>query len=109
MKPLHLIRGTLVSAAITVVPSCASPPEGWQPDLVPVAIQPVEAPPMVRGEPCPPVESAIKAEAGRVTPISEALRDDALTAALIGSEAAKNASLARLARAYEKCRQRAYR
>jgi hypothetical protein len=104
MKPFQWVRGAFVSAAITVVPSCANPPGGWQADLVPVAIWPAEAPPMVRRDPCPPVDPAIKAEAGRVTPIGAALRDDALTAALMGSEAAKNASLVRLARAYEKCR-----
>jgi hypothetical protein len=50
------------------------------------------------------LDPAIIAEARRVTPIASAAEFDALTAELIGSEAAKNSNLTRLVRAYEKCR-----
>jgi hypothetical protein len=104
MKSLHLVRGALASAAIMIVPGCSSPPTSWHADLVPVKTRRVEVPSMVRRSACPPVDSAIAAEAQRLTPIAGVMEPDALTAALMGSEAAKNASLARLARAYEKCR-----
>ena len=86
---------------------CADAPDNWRAGTVPLVTAPAEAA-SARRAPCPAVDPAITAEARRVTPIAGAPELDALTAALIGSEAAKNASLARLARAYEKCRRGAH-
>jgi hypothetical protein len=82
---------------------CAGAPGDWQADTVPLVTQPAEVA-STRRAPCPALDPAITAEARRVTPIASAADLDSLTAALIGSEAVKNASLTRLARAYEKCR-----
>jgi hypothetical protein len=104
MKSFHLVRGALASAAIMSVSGCTSPPTSWHAEIVSMETRPVEVPSMVRRNPCPPVDTSITAETQRLTPIAGVTGADALTAALMGSEAAKNASLARLARAYEKCR-----
>ena len=86
--------------------ACADAPDNGRAGTVPLVTAPAEAA-SARRTPCPAVDPAIAAEARRVTPIAGAAELDALTAALIGSEAAKNASLARLVRVYEKCRREA--
>jgi type IV pilus biogenesis protein CpaD/CtpE len=95
----------LASAGIAAVgcllAGCASQPADWRTQTI--AVAPATAAPPLRRAPCPAIDPAITAEAQRLTPIAGVIEPDALTAALMGSEAAKNASLARLARAYEKC------
>ena len=107
MTWLHRTCGDRAGAVLAVMAAalggCAGAPDNWRADTVPLVTAPAEVASAKRA-PCPAVDPAITAEARRVTPIAGAQEIDALTAALIGSEAAKNASLARLARAYEKCR-----
>jgi type IV pilus biogenesis protein CpaD/CtpE len=91
-----------IAAIGCLLAGCASPPADWRAQTIPVAT--ATAAPPVRRAPCPAIDPAIIAEAQRLTPIAGIIEPDALTAALMGSEAVKNASLARLARAYEKCR-----
>jgi hypothetical protein len=96
----------LARAGIAVIgcllAGCASPPADWRAKSI--AVAPATAAQPVSRAPCPAIDPAITAEARRLTPIAGVTEPDALTAALMGSEAVKNASLARLARAYEKCR-----
>lgn len=100
------MRRPLAVALCLLMMSCANAGGEWPAETVPViAVHP--APPVAMPRPCQAIDPAILTETKRVTPIAEARDADALTAALIGSEAAKNASLARLARAYENCRRRA--
>jgi hypothetical protein len=99
----HGSCGAVLAVMAAALAGCGGAPTAWRADTVPLVTAPVEAA-SARGAPCPAVDPAITAEARRVTPIASAAELDALTAALIGSEAAKNASLARLVRAYEKCR-----
>jgi hypothetical protein len=57
---------------------------------------------------CPPIDAAVTWEASRMTPL-EPMREgsiDALTAALMRSEAEKNARLHQAVKAYERCRRR---
>jgi type IV pilus biogenesis protein CpaD/CtpE len=97
------LAGAVLAAVTATLSGCASPPELWPAGTVPVVIA-EPAPSIARRAPCPAIDPAIISETRRVTPIGALREGEALTAALIGSEAAKNASLARLARAYEKCR-----
>ena len=107
MTVTHWMRRSLAGVALALIAAalagCAGAPAEWRADTVPLATAPGVAA-STRRTPCPAVDPAITAEARRVTPIASASELDALTAALIGSEAIKNASLARLMRAYETCR-----
>jgi hypothetical protein len=92
-----------VTAALLA--GCSAERPEWRAEPVPAIVVPAAAisaakPP----RPCPPLDPVIGAEAKRLTPIGQAKDVDALTAALMGSEAAKNARLAMLTRAYERCR-----
>jgi hypothetical protein len=100
--------GAALAAMAAALAGCGRAPAAWRADTVPLATAPAAAA-NTRRTPCPAVDPAITAEARRVTPIAEASEFDALAAALIGSEAVKNASLARLLRAYETCRRGAAR
>lgn len=92
-----------LAAAVCALAGCATIPPPWPADTVPVATAPAVGAPVPRN-PCPAIDPAIAREAARMTPIASLREGEALTAALIGSEAAKNYSLARLLHAYEKCR-----
>lgn len=96
-------RCALMAGLVCALAGCSSPPSPWISNTIPVITAPAATAPAGR-ERCSALDPDITAEARRVTPIAGVTGVDALTAALIGSEAAKNASLARLARAYEKCR-----
>jgi hypothetical protein len=97
--------GVILAGLVCALAGCATPSPRWTADTVPVAAAPVAAPAAPR-PPCPAIDPAIISETQRVTPIGRLQDADSLTAALMGSEAAKNASLARLARSYENCRRR---
>jgi hypothetical protein len=95
--------GAVLAVMAAALAGCAGAPGNWRADTVPLATAPLEAA-SARRAPCPALDPAITAESRRVTPIASAAELNALTASLIGPEAAKNASLTRVVRAYEKCR-----
>jgi hypothetical protein len=101
----RVCAGAILAGLICALAGCAGPSPRWTADTVPVVTAHAETY-RVRSAPCPAIDPAIHAEASRLTPIRNLQDADALTAALMGSEAAKNASLARLARSYENCRRR---
>ena len=93
-----------LAAAVALLAGCSAELRQWRAGTVPAVLMhpaPVSVP---KSSPCPPVDPAIEAEAKRLTPIGQAKDVDALTAALMGSEAAKNARLRQAAQAYERCR-----
>lgn len=92
----------LLASICLLMTGCANSSVEWLADTVPVITAPAVMPAA-----CPAIDPAIITETRRVTQIGVVRDADALTAALMGSEAAKNASLTRLARAYENCRRRA--
>ena len=96
-----------LAASAALLAGCSAELPQWRAETVPVVV--VHSAPVDTAKPprrCPPLDPGIEAEARRLTPISQAREVDGLTAALMGSEAAKNARLASLARAYEACRRR---
>jgi hypothetical protein len=96
-----------LAAIAALLAGCSAELPQWRAETVPAIVVP--SVPVSAAKPtraCPPLDPAIAAESTRLTPIGQAREADGLTAALMGSEAAKNASLASLARAYEKCRRR---
>lgn len=95
-----------LAAIAALLAGCAAELPQWRAETVPAVV--VQAAPVSSPKPlpCPPIDPDIKAEATRLTPIEQAREVDALAAALMGSEAQKNASLVMLTRAYEKCRRR---
>jgi hypothetical protein len=98
-----IMRTALKTVLCLLVAGCTSTADEWPADTIPVITAPAAAPRALPAQ-CPAIDPAILTETRRVTPIASLREGEALTAALIGSEAIKNASLARLARAYEKCR-----
>jgi len=115
------VRDFLAALVLIGLAGCAgpaafrSPPEGgaelWAPAVEATApgslsgaghhpIASPTAPQSLRpARECPPLDPAIRAEAGRLTPI-----DDSWQRALILSEIAKNRALAEALAAYEACR-----
>ena len=85
---------------------CSSQSDGWKAETI-SAVQ--EAPRGVVPPPapsCPPIDPEIPAEAKRVVSL-DSIRSgdtDVLAAALMGSEAHKNARLRQALSAYERCR-----
>ena len=95
---------TSLAATAALLTGCAVELPRWHAETVPAVVvyaAPVSGP---KSPSCPPIDPAIEVEAKRLTLIGRAREVDGLTAALMGSEAQKNASLARLALAYEACR-----
>jgi hypothetical protein len=92
---------TPLAATAALLAGCAVDAPGWRAETVPVILERVQPALLF----CPPLDPAIEAEATRVTPINAARGDlDAATAALLGSEARKNARLREIAAAYRSCR-----
>jgi hypothetical protein len=101
-------RNVAVLAALAgVLAGCAAEPARWRTETAPAAVIAPAALPTSRTTKCAPIDSAVATEAQRITPL-DAIRGgslDALTAALMRSEAEKNARLRQAIMAYERCRQ----
>jgi hypothetical protein len=84
---------------------CSVKPVQWRAETAPAVLAAPVAASAPKIASCPPIGAAITAEAQRSTPL-EAMRTggvDALTAALMRSEAEKNARLRQAVAAYEVC------
>ena len=80
----------------------------WRAETVPVVVVAPAPTQMPKSSRCPALAAGVMAEASRMTPL-EPMREsriDALTAALMRSEAEKNARLRQAVEAYERCRGR---
>jgi hypothetical protein len=94
-----------LAATAALLAGCSAELPQWRAETVPAIIVPAAPVGAAKPQrPCPPLDPGIEAEAKRLTPIGQAKDVDALTAALMGSEAAKNARLVMLTHAYERCR-----
>jgi hypothetical protein len=101
------MRIAILAAAAASLAACSAGPVAWQAETVPVLVI-APAPPQIPKSPrCPPIAASVTAEASRMT-LLESTRDggiDALAAALMRSEAEKNARLRQAVATYERCRQ----
>jgi hypothetical protein len=101
------MRGIALAATAALLAACSAGPAVWQAETVPVVVTtaPAQTP---RPTECPPIAAGVTGEASHMTPL-EPMRAggiDALAAALMRSEAEKNARLRQVVMAYEVCRQR---
>jgi hypothetical protein len=99
------MRGIVLAATAALLAACSTGP-AWQAETVPVVVVAQAAPQMPRPPQCPPIAAGVMGEASRMTSL-EPMRDggiDALAAALMRSEAEKNARLRQAVAAYERCR-----
>jgi hypothetical protein len=98
------MRIAILAAVAASLTACSAGPAPWQAKTIPVVvIASVSTPKSPR---CPPIDADVAREAKRMTPL-ELMRDsgmDGLTAALMRSEADKNARLRQAVMAYERCR-----
>ncbi len=114
------MRIAILAGLAASLAGCTVPLTPWPAEIVPVALQPadttsavgnapkrqIDAPARTKYAGCPPIDASLTAEAARVTPLNGARAGgiDALTAALMRSEAEKNARLRQAVAAYEVCR-----
>jgi hypothetical protein len=97
----------VLTALIGTLAGCAAEPARWRTETAPAAVIAPTALRTSRIAKCAPINSTVAAEAQRITPL-DAVRSgglNALTAALMRSEAEKNARLRQAIMAYERCRQ----
>jgi hypothetical protein len=95
-----------LAATAALLAGCAAELPGWRAETVPVVVVHSAPASAAKSPPrCPPLDPAIEAEMRRLTPMNKAKELDGLAAALMGSEATKNAQLRQVAMAYERCRQ----
>jgi hypothetical protein len=102
------MRAIVLAAAAASLAACSAGPAAWQAETVPVVVVAPAPAQMSKPSRCPPIAAGVTGEASRMTPLAP-MRDggiDALTAALMRSEAEKNARLRQAVAAYERCRQR---
>jgi hypothetical protein len=102
------MRSIALAATAASLAACSVGPAAWQAETVPVVVVSTAPTQMPKSPRCPPIAAAIAGEASRMTPL-EPTREggiDALAAALMRSEAEKNARLHQAVAAYEGCRQR---
>jgi hypothetical protein len=105
MRTAYMKVLLLVCLAVLLA-GCSSRPDAWRAEAVPVVLEQASGAEKRRAPSCPAMDLEIQAEAKRVASL-ESLRSggsDALAAALIGSEANKNARLRQALTAYELCR-----
>jgi hypothetical protein len=100
------MRATVLAPIVALLAACSAGPAAWQAETVPVVVMtpaPAQTPTPSR---CPSIDAGITAEASRVTPLEPMHKGgiDALTAALMRSEAEKNTRLRQAVAAYERCR-----
>jgi hypothetical protein len=115
------MRIAILAALAASLVGCTVPLTPWPAEIIPVALQPAAAPGGAENAPqrlidaparrkyadCPPIDATVTAEAVRITSLDVARTGgiDALTAALMRSEAEKNARLRQVVAAFEQCRQ----
>jgi hypothetical protein len=101
------MRATVLAPIVALLAACSAGPATWQAETVPVVVVAPAPTQMPKSSRCPPIGTSIVSEASRMTPLEPmpAGGIDALTAALIRSEAEKNARLRQAVAAYELCRQ----
>jgi hypothetical protein len=102
----HRVRIAILTAATASLAACSAGPATWRAETVPVVVVMTAPPQMSKSPRCPPIAANVMSEASRITPL-EPMRDggiDGLTAALMRSEAEKNARLRQAVNAYEHCR-----
>jgi hypothetical protein len=100
------MRAIVLAPITAMLTACSAGPGAWQAETVSVVVAAPAPAQMPRPSSCPPIAASVKGEASRMTPI-EPMREggiDALTAALMRSEAEKNARLRQAVNAYERCR-----
>jgi hypothetical protein len=103
------MRGMVLVATAALLAACSAGPIAWQAETVPVVVAAQAPTQMPKSPRCPPIAASVTGEASRITPL-EPMRNgdiDALAAALMRSEAEKNARLRQAMIAYERCRGRA--
>jgi hypothetical protein len=96
------MRIAICAALAASLAGCSASPGVWPAEIVPVVMAP---PPAAVAAPCPPLNPAVAREATRVTTL-EAVRAggiDGLAAALMRSEAEKNARLRQAWDAHRRC------
>jgi hypothetical protein len=99
------MRVAVVAAIAASLAACAVEPAGWHAEIVPAILRAADPSTAAKYAGCPKLDPALAEESKRMTPIAGVSRDfDALTAALMGSEARKNARLRQAISAYERCR-----
>jgi len=96
----------LAAATVTSLTACSAGPAAWQTETVPVILSVPAAPAVLKIAGCAPLDAGLAVEAHRITPLKavQGAGIDALTAALMRSEAEKNARLRQALLAYERCR-----
>jgi hypothetical protein len=100
------VRAVVLAPIAALLAACSAGSAAWQAETIPVVV--IASPPtqMPKSPRCPPIAAGVTAEASRITPL-EPIREggiDTLTAALMRSEAEKNARLRQAVMAYERCR-----
>jgi hypothetical protein len=100
------MRIAVAAAMAASLAACSVRPAELPAEIVPVVLAPAVPSRPAKLAGCPKLDPMLVEESKRMTPIAGVGRDfDALTAALMGSEARKNARLRQVAQAYERCRQ----
>jgi hypothetical protein len=96
----------LAPIAAALLAACSAGPAVWRAETVPVVVVASAPAEMPKSPKCPPIAASVTGEASRMTPLEPMRKGgiDALAAALIRSEAEKNARLRQAAAAYERCR-----
>jgi hypothetical protein len=100
------MRIAILAAAAASLAACSAGPAAWRAETVPVVFIASAPAQMPKSPRCPPIASGVTGEASRITPL-EPMREggiDALTAALMRSEAEKNMRLRQALLAYDRCR-----
>jgi hypothetical protein len=97
---------TSLAALPALLTGCAAELPQWRAETVPAILVPAAPAVAVKPRACAPLPSEITAEAARMAPLDDARVGGvaALSAALMGSEARKNARLRQAVQAYERCR-----
>jgi hypothetical protein len=100
------MRAIVLAATAALLAACSAGPAAWQAETVPVVVVASAAAQMPKSSRCPRLTASVTDEAARMTPL-EPMREggiEALAAALMRSEAEKNARLRQAVNAYERCR-----
>jgi hypothetical protein len=100
------MRAIVLAPIATLLAACSAGPVAWQAETVPVVVVASAPAQMPKSPRCPPIAAGVTGEASRITRL-EPMREggiNALAAALIRSEAEKNARLRQAVAAYERCR-----